>query len=106
MKPLLVELPHVVAYGWDVVDAVAYGVDVHHAASRHECHGIVAAVEHLLQQLHDVLLVHGGIVVLVEVERAYEVVPHPGHLFGGWRRRAYGHASVNLPRVGVDDWHL
>ena len=52
---------------------------------------------------HHFLLIHGGIVVGIQVERAYEIMFHTRKLDLGWRCRAYLHAPVYLTGVGIDD---
>ena len=104
LKPLLHPLACLVVDGWYVVDAVAHSVDVHHRAACKQCH--VGGVEQVGgEQVHNVLLVHGGTVVVVDVVVCHKEVLDTLLLYGGRGGSADRYLCEYLSGVGIDDRH-
>ena len=56
-----------------------------------------------MQQFHDILLKHGGVVIGIKRQHLRHVVAHAPLLFGGGCCRAYRYSLEDLSRVGIDD---
>ena len=60
--------------------------------------------EQLFEQGDDIVLIHGGVVIVVDFEVAHEVVLHTCLFFRCGGCRAYGQVGKHLSRVGIDDF--
>ena len=100
-QKLLYVFPCVVVYGWNVVYSIANGVNVHHAAARHQGH--VAVGEKLVEQGKGVGFKARRAIILVEFKMANEVVDGLLLFFGSGGSSSNGQLGKHLPRVGTDD---
>src|SRR5574344_3126732 len=95
-KALLHPLPYIIGDGGDIVNAIAYCIDIHHAAACHEGDVVVATVKLLFEDMKHVLLEHRSVLIVAPMEIAYKVMLHSAQLFLGGRGSAYVHVAVYL----------
>ena len=78
------------------INAIAYCIDIHHAAACHEGDVVVATVKLLFEYMKHVLLEHRSVVIVAQMEIAYKVMLHSAQLLLGGRGSAYVHVAVYL----------
>ena len=85
---------NIIANGGDIIDAIAYRINIHHASSRKDLDRRCG--EQCLKQLHDFLFVHRSIIVVVDALGAYEIVVNLLHLLNRRGGRANPQFLINL----------
>ena len=100
-EPLLHQCPGIVVDGGDIVNAVAYGVDIHHTATREQC--VVVSLEFLSQQFQHLLLIERCAVIVFDTQCAHEVMLHLLHFCLRGTGCADAQFLEYLSRVGIDD---
>ena len=94
-------LTGLVVDGGDIVNAVAYGVDIHHTATREQ--GVVVRLKLLLQQFQHLLLIERCAVIVLDAQCAHKVVLHFFHLCLRGTGCADAQFLEYLSRVCIDD---
>ena len=94
-------LTDVLTDGRDIVDAIAYGINIHHAAASQELYGGV--LELFVEQLQHLLLIHGRIIIVVNTDGAHEIVLDSLQLVLCGCCRPDAQFPVDLPGVRIDD---
>ena len=94
-------LTDVLTDGRNIVDAIAYGINIHHAATCQELDRGV--LELFVQQLQHFLFIHGRIIIIVNTDAAHEKVLDSLQLLLCRCCRPDTQFPVDLPGVRIDD---
>ena len=92
----------VVTHGRNIVDTLAYGIDIHHAAACKQRH-IVILEDVFFQEIHHIGLVLGCAVIIFDVVVSYEIMLHPLLLFGSRRCGSDREFGEDLAGVSIDN---
>ena len=92
----------VIPHGRNIVDTLAYGIDIHHAAACKQRH-IVILEDFFFQKIHHIGLVLGCAVIIFDVVVAYEIMLDPLLLFGSRRCGSDREFGEDLAGVGIDN---
>ena len=92
----------VIPHGRNIVDTLAYGIDIHHAAACKQRH-IVILEDVFFQEIHHVSLVLGCAVIIFDVVVSYEIMLHPLLLFGSRCCGTDREFCEDLAGVGIDN---
>ena len=92
----------IIPHGRNIVDTLAYGIDIHHAAACKQRH-IVILEDIFFQEIHHVGLVLGCAVIIFDVMVAYEIMLHPLLLFGSRCSGSDREFGEDLAGVGINN---
>ena len=95
LEPLLHLLAYILADCWNVINPVAYGINIHHRATREESY-VFTSMPHGVYELEYLTFKHGRRVIVAYVVCSYEVMPHSLHLLCSGCGSSNWYLCINL----------